>query len=96
MVSYAALQAGHPFETRIMKYDRLTVGRKLHVQFDAVAGFAGRLEGADGVFRRAVNRPKTAMSNCGREKALPGLAKRGVHAVSTMASTSTAKPRGKR
>ena len=61
VVGDPALAPGHPLQPVVVEHHRLAVGAQLHVELDAVAGLAGRLEGAQRVLRRAVRRPQPAV-----------------------------------
>ncbi len=74
----------------------LAVGGQVDVKLDAIAGLAGGLEGAQGVFRRAVRGPQATMRHRRVEQQVPGFSELVLHRISTTASTSTAKFIGRR
>ena len=98
---HPAVRAGHPFQPVVVEHHGLAVGGALHVQLHAVAGVRGGGEGGQAVLGRAPRRPQAAVRYGRGGQASPGARVHagggGVgHAVSTTASTSTAKLRGRR
>ena len=96
VIAQAALSAGHPDQGLVVEDHRLPVRRQVDVELDAIAGGAGGLEGAQGIFRRAVRRPQAPVGHRRVEQKIPGLAEAVPHETSTTASTSTAKFIGRR
>ena len=74
MVGNPPLRTGHPRQAVVVEHERLAVRRQLHIQFDAVAVYAGGLERSQGILRRAIGRPQTPVGDRRIEQPLPSLA----------------------